>query len=82
MFSLIYAWINTWVNNGVAGDLRRHRTHHDAIVLFLEFNAAPHSTFAINSLAPVGRGSNFTRGFSNSFYENWFQVIATEPHWW
>ena len=24
MFSLIYAWINGWVNNSEAGDLRRH----------------------------------------------------------
>ena len=32
MFSLIWAWINGWVNNGEAGDLRRHRAHHDVIV--------------------------------------------------
>ena len=25
MFSLIFAWINGYVNNGEAGDLRRHR---------------------------------------------------------
>ena len=28
MFSLICAWINGWVNNGEAGDLRRHRAHY------------------------------------------------------
>ena len=33
MFSLIYAWINGWVNNREAGDLRRHRAHYDAIVM-------------------------------------------------
>ena len=33
MFSLICARINGWVNNGVAGDLRRHRTHHDVTVM-------------------------------------------------
>ena len=27
MFSLIWAWINGWVNNRAAGDLRRHRVH-------------------------------------------------------
>ena len=27
MFSLICAWINGWVNNREAGDLRRHRAH-------------------------------------------------------
>ena len=33
MFSLI--WINGWVNNREAGDLRRHRAHCDVIVLLL-----------------------------------------------
>ena len=28
-FSLICAWINDWVNNRKAGDLRRHRSHCD-----------------------------------------------------
>ena len=32
MFSLICAWISGWVNNGEAGDLRRHRAHYDVIV--------------------------------------------------
>ena len=32
MFSLICARINGWVNNGEAGDLRRHRAHYDVIV--------------------------------------------------
>ena len=27
MFSLIWTWINSWVNNPEAGDLRRHRAH-------------------------------------------------------
>ena len=29
MFSLIYAWIIGWVNNGEAGDRRRHGAHYD-----------------------------------------------------
>ena len=33
MFSLIFAWTNNWANNGDAGDLRRHRAHHDVIVM-------------------------------------------------
>ena len=33
MFSLICAWINGWVNNREAGDLRRHRAHYDVIVM-------------------------------------------------
>ena len=33
MFSLIWAWINGWVNNREAGDLRRHLGHYDVIVM-------------------------------------------------
>ena len=32
MFSLICAWINGWVKNRYAGDLRRHRAHYDVIL--------------------------------------------------
>ena len=32
MFSLICAWINDWVNNRDAGDLRRHHGHYDVNV--------------------------------------------------
>ena len=30
---LICAWINGWVNNGEAGDLRCHRAHYDVTVM-------------------------------------------------
>ena len=33
MFSLICAWINGWVNNREAGDLRRYRAHYDVTVM-------------------------------------------------
>ena len=33
MFSLICVWINGWVNSREVGDLRRHRTHYDVIVM-------------------------------------------------
>ena len=33
MFSLICVWINDWVNNREAGDLRRYRAHYDVIVM-------------------------------------------------
>ena len=35
MFSLISAWVNSWVSNGQAGDLRRHRAHYDVIIIML-----------------------------------------------
>ena len=33
MFSLTCGWINIWVNNREAGDMRRHRVHYDIIVM-------------------------------------------------
>ena len=33
--SLICAWINGWINNREAGDLRRHRAHYDVTVVSL-----------------------------------------------
>ena len=33
MFSLICVWINGWVNNREAGDLRRYRNHYDVMVM-------------------------------------------------
>ena len=33
MFSLICVWINDWVNNREAGDLRHHRTHYDVTLM-------------------------------------------------
>ena len=33
MFSLICVWINGWVNNREAGDLRHHRVYYDVTVM-------------------------------------------------
>ena len=41
MFSLIYVWINDWVNDPEAGDLRRHRVHYNVTVM---------SNYALNTL--------------------------------
>ena len=34
VFSLICVWINGWVNNGEAGDLRLYRAHYDVTVMW------------------------------------------------
>ena len=60
MFSLICAWINGWVNNGEAGDLRRHRAHYDVTVMHWQFTllesrrecAKYRSNSIVNSLWP------------------------------
>ena len=38
VFILICSWINGWVNNREAGDLRRHRARYDVIVMCIMFN--------------------------------------------
>ena len=35
------AWINGWVNNSDAGDLRRHRAHYDVNVMKMKHYAVP-----------------------------------------
>ena len=37
MFTLIWVWINGWVNNREAGYLRRYRGHYDVIVMSNDF---------------------------------------------
>ena len=44
MFSLIYAWINGWVNNREAGGLRRYRGHYDVIVMSLTWGSVRYLT--------------------------------------
>ena len=54
MFSLICAWINDWVNNGEAGDLRCHCAYYDITVMNQSFydtwSLAMHSLRTINRL--------------------------------
>ena len=49
VFSLSCAWINSWVNNRKAGDLRRHRTHYDVSVM----NHTGNSSVKVHELAMV-----------------------------
>ena len=46
--SLICAWINGWVNNGEAGELRRHHAHYDVTVM-TPFYSVKHPTVSILS---------------------------------
>ena len=43
MFSLICAWINGWVNNREAGDLRRNCTHYDVTIMLRQIITRPDS---------------------------------------
>ena len=56
MFSLTCAWINGWVNNRWAGDLRRHRAHYDVTLMCayvlssFKVGLIPYSHNALSSL--------------------------------
>ena len=47
MFSLNCVWINGWINNRDAGDLRRHRAHYDVIVMIMRF-VYPYSSWLLH----------------------------------
>ena len=49
MFSLICVWINGWVNNREAGDLRRHCAHYDVTVI----NFEQHFLKLFNTFEPI-----------------------------
>ena len=54
MFSLICVWINDWVNNREAGDLRRYRAHYDVIVMLIFFTVrctAPNCAVCVRDTA-------------------------------
>ena len=38
MFSLIWVWINDWVNTREAGDLRPYHAHYDVIVMWVVYS--------------------------------------------
>ena len=57
MFSLICVWINVWVNNREAGDLRCHHVHYDVTVMniYYPFNTSWSLTGLYNSGTPAIR---------------------------
>ena len=54
-FFFICAWINGWVNNREAGDLRRHRAHYDVIVMGVKLFAV---TFILISQPMILSGAH------------------------
>ena len=53
MFSLICVWMNGWVTNRQADDLRRHQAHYDVIVMciilhLVLFHSSHHLSFLVS----------------------------------
>ena len=81
MFSLICAWLNGWVNNREAGDLRRHRAHYDVTVMVPQLCMAPMPNYSwdarsesphLGTLLPNHRWQN-THGHCQVKAHSWGQ---------
>ena len=49
MFSLICTWINGWINNREADDLRRHHGHYDVTIIFCTCSLGCQLTHFVNN---------------------------------
>ena len=65
IFSLICVWINDWVNNREAGDLRHYRAHYDVTVMVLQIHW-PRNRCTDSSSHMVSRG-----WWEYLYLENW-----------
>ena len=65
MFFLICGRINGWVNNGEAGDLRRHGAHYDVIVMHTHISMSSHNiiTYFVFLSVLIGRFRQRTASF-------------------
>ena len=86
MFSLICVWINGWVNNREAGDLRRYRAHY-AVTVMTKFSE--YSDIIIRTVTcgcwKMSNGKNWTKicratsRYWSVIEHNWY-VMATLDH--
>ena len=72
VITMICAWINVWVNNCEAGDLRRHRAHYDITVMFLLDKHMQYlSALAGNKMWMTNITRMQNRGAKPSFINTW-----------
>ena len=92
MFSLICVWINGWVNNREAGDLRRYHAHYDVTVMlmaiFLVYSTSG-ITFGKKSLSRAQNGGHFENFETLNTASIWRQIWKDRPNlcknsflWW
>ena len=75
MFSLICVWINDWVNNRKAGDLRRIRAHYDVSVMHLA-NIIPADALMTRSPVTIKKNLVFIVLVMTSLNGNIFRVTG------
>ena len=81
MFSFICVWINNWVNNREADDLRRYSAHYDVIVMACAFSSGFYSavTWLLIHWGWDKIVNIFQMTFSNPFRPYWikgFQITT------
>ena len=82
MFSLICAWINGWVNNREAGDLRRHRADYDVnVICQLWTNCFMHCTPASNRRPQNLRDTSRYPHTAPSHYLSHCGIIISDVLW-
>ena len=74
MFSLICTWMNGWVNNREAGDMRRHLAHYDVTTMCWNYHPA-NVTFKDRERVP---GVKVTKPvFPVPLFSRFFRMIKT-----
>ena len=77
MFSLICVWINGWVNNREAGDLRHHRGHYDVSVMCQR----THNDIHKRSIFHKGRlFAQITKSLLNHLRKSLFLICFIRSH--
>ena len=76
IYSLTHAWINVWVNNREAGDLRPHRAHYDVIVIHIRY-WRPVSTRKPKHDPLMEARDSFWLIFHSSFPVAWYYLIRS-----
>ena len=64
MFSLICVWINGWVNNREAGDLRRYCGHYEVIVMYQSLMDSPHKGSIMQNFGDFLLSTRMTSGIN------------------
>ena len=88
MFSLSCAWINVWINNHEAGDLRCHHAHYDITVMTMYMEKGGIAVLGKNPyvshflLAVIGYGIYKWYAFHSSIHSfNWhIQLLKEAVH--
>ena len=87
MFSLICAWINGWVNNREAGDLRHHRAHYDVTLIPRHELHGPPTTGIVMwqcpSLIHWGRMTHIcvTKQINHNWFRQWLVAWLVPSHY-